>query len=45
MGLLTLVAGWGTEVIVMASGVDAELAVDALVALVSDGFGEGVADA
>ena len=45
MGLLTLVAGWGTEVIVMASGVDAELAVDALVALVGDGFGEGVADA
>ena len=45
MGLLTLVAGWGTEVVVMASGVDAEPAVDALVALVSDGFGEGVADA
>jgi phosphocarrier protein len=45
MGLLTLVAGWGTEVTVMASGVDSQQAVDALAALVSDGFGEGVADA
>jgi len=45
MGLLTLVAAWGTEVIVAASGVDADQAVDALVALVSDGFGEGVFDA
>lgn len=45
MGLLTLVAGWGTEVTVAASGVDADQAVDALAALVSDGFGEGVADA
>ena len=45
MGLLTLVAGTGTEVTVLATGVDAEQAVDALVALISDGFGEGVADA
>jgi phosphocarrier protein len=45
MGLLTLVAGWGTEVTVLASGVDAQEAVDALLALVSNGFGEGVADA
>ena len=42
MGLLTLVAAWGSEVTVAASGGDAEQAVDALVALVSDGFGEGV---
>jgi phosphotransferase system HPr-like phosphotransfer protein len=39
------VAGWGTEVTVLASGVDAQDAVDALLALVSNGFGEGVADA
>ena len=45
MGLLTLVAGGGTEVTVLASGVDAQDAVDALLALVSNGFGEGVADA
>ncbi len=45
MGLLTLVAAWGTEVIVAANGVDADQAVDALVALVGDGFGEGVVDA
>jgi phosphocarrier protein len=45
MGLLTLVAAIGAEVTVVASGVDAEQAVDALAALVSDGFGEGVADA
>ena len=45
MGLLTLVAALGTELIIMASGVDAEQAVDALAALISDGFGEGVADA
>jgi len=30
---------------VLASGVDAQDAVDALLALVSNGFGEGVADA
>ena len=45
MGLLTLVAAIGAEVTVVASGVDAEQAVDVLAALVSDGFGEGVADA
>ena len=45
MGLLTLVAALGTEVMVVASGVDAQQAVDALVALVNEGFGEGVADA
>jgi phosphocarrier protein HPr len=45
MGLLTLVATLGTEVIVLASGVDSEQAVDALVALIDNGFGEGVADA
>jgi phosphocarrier protein len=45
MGLLTLVAAFGSDVMVVASGVDAQQAVDALAALVSDGFGEGVADA
>ena len=45
MGLLTLVAAWGSEVTVSASGVDADQAVDALIALVSNGFGEGVLDA
>ena len=45
MGLLTLVAAWGSEVTVSASGGDADQAVDALIALVSNGFGEGVLDA
>lgn len=45
MGLLTLVAAVGSEVTVVASGVDADQAVDALAALISNGFGEGVADA
>jgi phosphocarrier protein HPr len=45
MGLLTLVAAWGSEIIVSASGNDSEQAVDALIALVENGFGEGVADA
>jgi len=45
MGLLTLVAALGTEVMVVASGADAQQAVDALAALVNEGFGEGVADA
>jgi phosphotransferase system HPr-like phosphotransfer protein len=39
------VAALGTEVTVVASGLDAQQAVDALAALVNDGFGEGVADA
>lgn len=45
MGLLTLVAAWGTEIVVSASGPDSEQAVDALAALVENGFGEGVVDA
>jgi phosphocarrier protein HPr len=45
MGLLTLVAALGTEVMVVASGADAQQAVDALATLVNEGFGEGVADA
>jgi len=45
MGLLTLVAGTGSEVIVSASGSDSEQAVEALAALIDNGFGEGVADA
>jgi phosphocarrier protein HPr len=45
MGLLTLVAAWGSEIVVSASGSDSEQAVNALIALVENGFGEGVADA
>lgn len=45
MGLLTLVAAWGSEITVSATGNDSEQAVNALIALVENGFGEGVADA
>lgn len=45
MGLLTLVAAWGSEIVVSATGNDCDQAVDALIALVENGFGEGVADA
>jgi phosphocarrier protein len=41
MGLLTLGAGIGTTIHVAAKGVDAELALDAIGALVADKFGEG----
>jgi phosphocarrier protein HPr len=44
MGLLTLVAALGVTIIVEAEGVDAEAAVAALVALVNEGFGEGVVE-
>ena len=44
MGLLTLVAAFGTEVEVLAEGPDAVLAVDQLAVLVNCGFDEGVAD-
>ena len=44
MGLLTLVAAFGTEVEVLAEGPDAALAVDQLTVLVNSGFDEGVAD-
>jgi phosphocarrier protein len=42
MGLLTLVAAQGLNIIIEAEGPDAEDAVAALVALVENGFGEGV---
>ena len=40
MGLLLLVAGIGSTITIRASGPEAEAAMDALVALVTDGFGE-----
>ena len=40
MGLMMLAAGPGTTIHIEATGADAEAAVAALVALVSDGFGE-----
>jgi phosphocarrier protein HPr len=45
MGLLTLVAAFGMEIQVKATGPDAEEAVAAIAALVDRGFDEGVADA
>lgn len=44
MGLLTLVAALGVTIVVQATGPDAEAAVNALAALVENGFGEGVVD-
>lgn len=40
MGLLMLGAGKGTQITVTASGPEADAAIDALTALVEDGFGE-----
>ncbi|MEP4377827.1 MAG: HPr family phosphocarrier protein [Alphaproteobacteria bacterium] len=40
MGLMMLAAAPGSRITIGASGVDARAALDALVALVSDGFGE-----
>ena len=42
MGLLTLVAAWGMEIVIVAEGPDAEAAATALQALVDGGFDEGV---
>jgi phosphocarrier protein HPr len=42
MGLLTLVAAFGMEIVIVAEGADAEQAVAALGALVDGGFDEGV---
>lgn len=42
MGLLTLVAAHGMEILIICQGSDAEEAVKALVALVEGGFDEGV---
>jgi phosphocarrier protein HPr len=44
MGLLTLVAALGYTIAIEAEGPDAAEAVSALVALVDNGFGEGVAN-
>lgn len=40
MGLMMLAAALGSRITISTSGVDAQVALDALVALVSDGFGE-----
>lgn len=40
MGLLMLAAAKGEEISISASGADAALALDALCALIADGFGE-----
>jgi phosphocarrier protein HPr len=42
MGLLTLVAAYGMDIVIVAEGADAEQAVAALGALVDGGFDEGV---
>jgi phosphocarrier protein HPr len=42
MGLLTLVAAYGMEIVIVAEGPDAEAAATALFALVDGGFDEGV---
>jgi phosphocarrier protein len=42
MGLLTLVAAYGMEIVIVAEGADAEAAAVALHALVDGGFDEGV---
>jgi phosphocarrier protein len=42
MGLLTLVAALGMEIVVVAEGPDAEPAVTALAELINRGFDEGV---
>jgi phosphocarrier protein HPr len=42
MGLLTLVAALGSSMTITCEGDDAQVAVDALAALVDEGFGEGI---
>lgn len=44
MGLMMLAAGPGTEIKMMATGPEANEALEALVTLVADGFGEELAD-
>jgi phosphocarrier protein HPr len=41
MGILTLAAATGAELTIEANGVDEELALDAVVRLISNRFGEG----
>lgn len=45
IGLLLLAAARGTAITIVVDGPDEELAVEALVALVASGFGEGVCTA
>lgn len=40
MGVMMLAAEYGSEVVIRASGEDADAALDELAALVADGFGE-----
>ena len=40
LGLMMLAAGFGSAIVIAASGADAGRAIDALAALVADGFGE-----
>ena len=41
MGVMMLAAGIGTEVMLETSGVDEQVAMDALIVLINDKFGEG----
>jgi phosphocarrier protein HPr len=41
MGVMMLAAGMGAEVVIETSGPDEQAAMDALVALINDKFGEG----
>ena len=41
MGVMMLAAGMGTEVVLETNGTDEQAAMDALVALINDKFGEG----
>jgi phosphocarrier protein HPr len=41
MGVMMLAAGIGSEVQIEAEGADAQAAIDAIVALINDKFGEG----
>jgi len=41
MGVMMLAAGQGTKVLIEAEGADAEAAIEALVQLIADKFGEG----
>ena len=44
MGLMMLAAGPGSQILIRAEGADADAALNSLVALVEDGFGEECVD-
>jgi phosphocarrier protein len=44
MGLMMLAAGPGSEIVIVAEGAERQQALDALVALVANGFGEECVD-